>query len=198
MIPIVILAAGTSSRMRGGDKLLETVQGMPLIQLQVQRAQATGQPVFVALASADHPRMDAIAHMHITPVITPEASDGMSCTMRGAVAALPSAPAFMMMLGDLVALETTDLQDVLNARTTHPDHLIWRGATANGAPGHPIVFDHSLRPAFAKLTGDNGGDSIVKPLKNRTHLVRFGDDRARLDLDTPEDWAAWRKSLGQD
>lgn len=198
MIPILILAAGTSSRMRGGDKLLETVQGMPLLQLQVQRALATGQPVFVALARADHPRMDAIADTQITPIITPEAADGMSCTMRGAVKALPSAPAFMMVLGDLVALETANLQDVLDARATHPNHLIWRGATADGAPGHPIIFDHSLRPKFANLTGDSGGDSIVKPLKNQTHLVPFSDGRARLDLDTPEDWAAWRKSLGQD
>ncbi len=198
MIPILILAAGMSSRMRGGDKLLEIVQGVPLLRRQVQRAQATGHPVFVALASANHPRAEVIADMDATQIIVPEAAEGMSGTMRGAVAALPDGPAFMMILGDLVALETADLGALFDARIANPKHLIWRGATTQGAPGHPIIFDGSLRPEFQKLTGDGGGEALVKPLKSQTHLVPFSDDRARLDLDTPEDWAAWRASLGQD
>lgn len=197
MIPILILAAGTSSRMRGGDKLLEPVQDMPLLRLQVLRAQATGHPVFVALTSADHPRNAAIANMDVTPIIVPDAAEGMASTMRSAVAALPDAPAFMMVLGDLVALETANLQAVLDARDTLPNYLIWRGATAQMAPGHPIIFDGSLRPEFAKLSGDGGGETLVQPLKSQTYLVPFGDGRARLDLDTPEDWAAWRQSTAE-
>lgn len=198
MIPILILAAGTSSRMRGRDKLLEIVQGKPLLRLQVQRAQATGHPVYVALASAEHPRNAVITGTGATPLFVPEAAEGMSGTMREAVTALPQAAAFMMILGDLVALETSDLTAVLDARTTHPDHLIWRGATTDGSPGHPIIFDQSLRPKFTTLSGDGGGETLVRPLKSRTYLVPFADDRARLDLDTPDDWATWRRSVGQD
>ena len=33
MIPILILAAGASRRMRGQDKLLQVVDGMPLLRL---------------------------------------------------------------------------------------------------------------------------------------------------------------------
>lgn len=198
MIPILILAAGSSSRMRGGDKLLETVQDMPLLRLQVLRAQATGHPVFVALADASHPRADVIRDLDATQIIVPEAAEGLSGSMRGAVTALPDCPAFMMVLGDLVALETADLLAVFGARNTHPEHLIWRGATPQGAPGHPILFEGSLRSEFAKLTGDSGGEKLVKPLKQQTFLVSFADGRARLDLDTPEEWAAWRASLAQD
>ena len=47
MIPIVILAAGASSRMRGRDKLLELVDGVALLRRQVERALNTGAKVFV-------------------------------------------------------------------------------------------------------------------------------------------------------
>ena len=194
MIPILILAAGTSSRMRGSDKLLEDVDGEPLLRKQTRVALATGQPVFVALAPDTPERLAAIAGMVATPMIVPEAAEGLSGTLRGAVVQLPKSDAVMIMLGDLVALTTQDLQDVLDARIAHPDYLVWRGATDAGQPGHPIVIDQSLRQEFAKLQGDLGGDSILRPLRDQTYLVTLAGKRARLDLDTPEDWAAWRAS----
>ena len=39
-LPIILLAAGQSSRMRGRDKLLEKIDGVTLLGLQVRRARA--------------------------------------------------------------------------------------------------------------------------------------------------------------
>lgn len=194
MIPILILAAGTSSRMRGPDKLLEDVGGMPLLRRQALMALATGCPVYVALPDLGHPRAAALEGMSVTRLAVPDAAEGMSGTMRGAVAQLPAGADFMMFLGDLVALETADLKAVLAAKDAHPKALVWRGATEDGKPGHPIIFDASLRPQFATLQGDSGGETLVKPLRDQTHLVRLPGKRARFDLDTPEDWADWRKT----
>ncbi len=194
MIPILILAAGGSTRMRGKDKLLEDVGGQPLLRRQVRRAIATGHPVFVALPGPNHPREDAISDLDVTTLVVPEAAEGMSGTMRGAMAQLPGHDAFMMLLGDLVAIDTDDMQAVFAAHNANPDHVIWRGATQGGKPGHPIIFDGSLRLAFKDLSGDSGGETLVKPHASQTHLTRFSDDRARYDLDTPEDWAKWRRT----
>ena len=193
MIPILILAGGGSTRMRGRDKLLEPVGGVPLLRRLAEQALATGQPVFVALPAPDHPRQAVLAGLELTVLIIPEAAEGMSGTMRGAVRQLPDCAAFMMVLGDLVAIGTAEMLAILAARDDNPAHLIWRGATTNGRPGHPIIFDSTLRPAFDALTGDGGGETLVNPLKDQTHLTQFADDRARLDLDTPEDWAKWRR-----
>lgn len=194
MIPILILAAGGSTRMRGGDKLLEQVAGQPLLRLQAERALATGQPVFIALPRADHPRADVLADLDVTMLVVPEADEGMSGTLRGAVAQLPATSAFMLLLGDLVEIATDDMRAVLHARLENPDHLIWRGATEDGKPGHPIIFDASLRPQFATLSGDDGARAIVAPLVDRTCLVPLQGNRARRDLDTPEDWESWRRN----
>ena len=193
MIPVLILAAGASSRMQGRDKLLEPVEGQPLLRLLARRALDTGQPVYVALHHHSARRLAALEGLEITPLDVPEAAEGMGGAMRGAVAQLPPCEAFLLLLGDLPEITTADMTAVIGTREAHPDALIWRGATTGGKPGHPILFDASLRPDFAHLSGDSGGEPLVTPLKDRTHLVRFDTDRARLDLDTPEDWAAWRK-----
>jgi len=192
MIPILILAAGQSSRMGGRDKLLEDVGGEPLLRKQVRMACGTGHPVFVALPANAGARRTAIADLAAQPLGVAEAKEGLSGTMRGAVRQLPDAPAFMLILGDLVALETSDLLAVIGTRERHPDNIIWRGATQDGAPGHPIIFDRSVRPDFANLRGDDGGKGLIGPLKDRTCLVRLPQNRARFDLDTPEEWDAWR------
>ncbi|ARU00795.1 nucleotidyltransferase family protein [Yoonia vestfoldensis] len=194
MIPILILAAGGSRRMRGQDKLLQPVAGQPLLRRQVLMAQDTGHPVYVALPAADHPRAATIRDLAATILIVPEAAQGMGVTMRDAVAQLPPSKAFMILLGDLVALCTADLLSVFAARQMQPDHLVWRGATAEGKPGHPVIFDASLRPQFADLAGDSGADRIVRAHQGQTCLVPLPGQRARLDLDTPEQWDAWRRT----
>lgn len=194
---VLILAAGKSSRMRGGDKLCELVDGVPLLRLQCQRALGLGLPVYIALPSAEHPRLALIADLPVTPLIVPEASEGMSGSMRGAVAQMPEWSHLLMVLPDLVEIETTDMAAVLEGPTIAPDALIWRGATDDLQLGHPILFDGSLRENFATISGDQGGNCIVRPYRDRTHLIPLPDQRARRDLDTPEDWAEFRAETGR-
>ena len=188
MIPVLILAAGQSARMRGTDKLMQDVHGQPLLLRQIKRARHIG-PVFVALPNADHPRLAAIGNA--TPLFIPESCEGIGGTLRGAVKRLPAGP-FMLLLPDLIDLDSSDLTAILNASREHPDCLIWRGATPDGKAGHPIIFAASLRPEFEKLHGDTGAKSVINPLKSRSYLHKFPDNRARNDLDTPADWDAWQ------
>ena len=193
--PILILAAGQSSRMRGADKLLEDVGGMPLLRRQVKMAAATGAPVYVALGPEQQSRRAVIDDLGATIIETADAHEGMGGTLRGAVPHLPECTAFMVVPADLVALQTEHLKTVLDAaRHDDTDHLIWRGATQDGAPGHPIVFSNALRQEFVALSGDTGGAPVVKRHADATCLVTLPDEVARLDLDTPEDWALWRSS----
>ncbi|MEL6586700.1 MAG: NTP transferase domain-containing protein, partial [Pseudomonadota bacterium] len=53
---ILILAAGASSRMRGRDKLLEEIDGTPLILRAVRAACAVSAEVVVALPKGDRTR----------------------------------------------------------------------------------------------------------------------------------------------
>ena len=194
MYPILILAAGTSSRMRGRDKLLEPIDGTPMLSHIAEQAAGTGAPVFAVLPGPNHVRYEILKGTKVICFDVPDSKEGVGGTLRGGVKRLPPCDAFMIVLADLPELRTADFAAVSAARKTSPDKLVWRGATQDGKPGHPILFDGSLRPRFEELSGDSGGSPLLQSLKDQTCLVRLPGDHARLDLDTPEEWQAWREA----
>ncbi|TDK47423.1 nucleotidyltransferase family protein [Antarcticimicrobium luteum] len=193
-LPILLLAAGQSSRMRGRDKLMEPVGGVPLLRRAARRACAAGiGPVIAALPPAPHPRHDALAGLPVVPVPVPDAAEGIAASLRRALTALPpKAEAAMILLADLPELSTADLQTVAGAVDLRSGVLVWRGATAAGQPGHPVVVARALFAELAALTGDSGAQVAIRRHADRLMLVPLPGRHARLDLDTPEDWAAWR------
>ncbi|MGB3246562.1 MAG: NTP transferase domain-containing protein, partial [Sulfitobacter sp.] len=129
----------------------------------------------------------------VTLLEVKDAADGMSASLRAAFGALPrNAPAAMLLLADMPDLTEGDLRIVLQEIDLKSENLIWRGATPSGKPGHPVVFAASLFPRFSDLTGDSGGQQVVAGAQGRIKLIPLPDSDARADLDTPEDWAAWR------
>lgn len=193
-IPIIILAAGQSSRMNGADKLLLAVDGAPLLrrQARIARSVTTG-PVLVALPPPPHDRYAALDGVDVTPVVVADADEGMNASLRSAMSRVPEvADHAMVMLGDLPDLTTDDLNFVLQSVEKYPENLVWRGATQDGEPGHPVVFARSLFAPIAGLSGDSGGRGIMRLAKNKLHLVPLPGSHARTDLDTPDDWRRWR------
>ncbi len=191
-VPVILLAAGQSSRMGGTDKLLQPVDGMPLLRRSAQQALAVG-PVVVALPPQPHPRYAALDGLDVHRVSVHDAAEGMNASLRSAMAALATDPeAVMVLLADLPDLTRHDLLSVLQSTETHPDNLIWRGATEDLMPGHPVIFDRSLFGQLLSLTGDGGAQSVVKSCGDKVHLHPLPNQNARLDLDTPQDWAEWQ------
>ncbi|MCG7519537.1 NTP transferase domain-containing protein [Ruegeria sp. Ofav3-42] len=191
-IPIILLAAGQSRRMAGADKLLQSIEGKSLLRRSALTALKTG-PVIVALPPAPHPRYEALAGLDLTKVGIPNADEGMNASLRGALAHTPpEADAVMVLLADLPDITVDDLKSVIASVHEQPDHLIWRGATSAGKPGHPVIFDRQLFDELSRLTGDDGAQSVVRAHKDKVCLVPLPGRNALLDLDTPEDWAQWR------
>jgi CTP:molybdopterin cytidylyltransferase MocA len=196
MTPILILAAGRSSRMGGRDKLAEPVGGVPLLRQKALAALATGEPVFAALPGPDHPRAALLDGLTVTRLYPAGAAEGMGGSLRDSVAALPPCGGFLLLLADLPEIDTSHLNTLLAAPDKRPGALIWHGSDAAGNLGHPVLFDSSLRPEFATLGGDIGARPIVRAHKDRLAVVTLPGTVATRDLDTPEDWAAWRAETG--
>ena len=187
-VRILILAAGQSSRMKGRDKLLEEVDGLPLLARQVEAALATGHSVTVALPPRPHQRYELIGLAEALEV--EDAAGGMGITLAAGVRHLLQADAILILLADLPEITTSDLNHVVVEGVRSSG--IVRGASADGRPGHPLFVPRILFPAFAELTGDDGGKAIVERFGAK--LVRLPAQHATLDLDTPEAWTAWRAS----
>lgn len=190
-LPIILLAAGASARMRGTDKLMEDIDGQPLIRRQVEMGRAaTSGPVILTLPPPPHPRYTTLSGLRILCLPIPDAAEGIAASIRTSITALPPGTTrAMICLADLPDLTTEDLITVARASESK-QHTIWRGTTQTGKPGHPIIFDNSHFVALANLTGDQGANAIIKTAAPA--LVPLPGTRALTDLDTPEDWAAWR------
>lgn len=191
-LPILILAAGAATRMAPRDKLLEPIHGKPLLTRVAEMASKISDFTLVALPPDRPARFAAIEDTNARPLTVRDAAEGMNASLRAGLEALPKAPAFMLLLADLPELTEDDLRAVIASHKANPEALIWRGATEDGKPGHPVIFSSALFSKIQQLQGDDGAKSVVAAAKDRVHLTPLPGQRARLDLDTPEAWSAWR------
>ena len=193
-LPILLLAAGSSSRMRGADKLMQSVDGRPLVRRQAEMARAvTHGPIIVALPDPTHPRWLALDGLDVIRVAVPDAHEGINASMRRTVSELPAeSPAAMVLLADLPDLFAQDLSHLLDQVDLNSNTRIWRAATKDGAPGHPVVFHRDLFDVLKSLTGDSGGRDAFAAAKDRIRIIPLSGQGPRTDLDTPEAWDAWR------
>lgn len=190
-VHILILAAGSSSRMRGGDKLLEQVDGLPLLRRVTSAALGCGVPVTVALPPDRPLRHAALDGLRVSLVTVPNPSDGMAASLVAGLASIPADSAVLLLLADLPEITTADLQSVLAAQNSDPQAIL-RGTGQDGTAGHPVLFPANMRSELLSLTGDEGARSVLQRHRDRLRLIALPDRHATTDLDTPEDWAAWR------
>jgi|SRR6056297_1144699 len=192
-VVIVIPAAGASSRMRGRDKLLEEIDGVPLLARQAAMAARTGCAVLVTLPATGAARQAvlggdpglAIAHLE-------DAAEGIAASIRAGAswAEARGAAGLMIVLADLPELESGDLLRMIHAFRETPDRVL-RATDVTGRPGHPVVFPTRLFPALMQVAGDIGARKILQSEDVRP--LPLPDQRATTDLDTPEAWDAWRQ-----
>ena len=191
---ILILAAGSSSRMRGGDKLLELVDGLPLLRRCALRALATGLRVTLALPPDRPDRLAAVQGLSLARVTVPNPGAGMAASLVAGLADLPPQAPVLLLLADLPDLTTEDLQSCLAVWAEDPQ-AIPRGMAQDGTPGHPVGFPTDLRGELLALSGDQGARHILTKHAARLRPVMLPGTHATTDLDTPEDWARWHAAL---
>lgn len=182
---IIVLAAGDSSRMRGSDKLLEQIDGTPLVLRAVRAACAVSSRVIVTLPPGSIRRV----WLGDTPARLIEVENrAMSASLRAGIAACDG-DAALIHLADMPEIAAPEMQALVDAWRAGTADIL-RATAADGTPGQPVVFARAHFAALMALTGDRGARDLIARHAVR-HLALPGR-RALVDLDTPEDWVAWR------
>jgi CTP:molybdopterin cytidylyltransferase MocA len=194
-VHILILAAGASSRMRGADKLVQQVDGVPILRRVAEAALQTGMPVTVALPPDAKLRLAALSGLEVSLLEVPDAAQGMSRSLvRGATAIAECAEGpsdgLMVLPADMPGFTASALTALITRFQAEPQ-LIWRGGTEDGQVGHPAIFPRALWAKLAEVTGDEGGRSVLRANEDQVRVLTLPGQMAVLDLDTPEDWAAY-------
>ena len=192
-VAVLIPAAGAARRMRGRDKLLEQIDGVPLLVRVVMRACAVTTDVIVTLPKGAHPRHRCLEGHSLSVVEVTDPSEGMAASIRAGITALPHPCEGVMILpADMPDLTQQDLALMLETFRAHNQTMICRAANQDGIAGHPVIFPSVFFEALGELTGDQGGRAILRENAHRLIKVTLPRDHALTDLDSPEAWQAWR------
>ena len=192
-LDILVFAAGASRRMLGADKLMQSVGERPLLVHVAQQALKTGHPVTVLLAPDRANRIAALDKLDLGRVLVADAAQGMSASIRAGINALPDrAIGAMFLMADMPDLRSEDLSQLIKFFVDAGGDRVIRATAEDGTPGSPAIVPRRLFAAFKDLSGDQGGREVMRG--ENPVMVPLPGRRALTDLDTPEDWAAWRES----
>lgn len=192
---VVILAAGASSRM-GQPKQLLQLEGRPLVVRAVEAALASAAwPVVVVLGAHAGSIRPVLAHLPVLITENPAWAEGMAASIRagiatiqqfsraldGAIVALCDQPGFSTEVIDrLVAVQQTTGRSIVAARH-------------GGRNAAPALFLRRHFPTLVALTGEEGARQLLNEDSSLVEGVELPE--LALDLDTPEDYAAFGKTV---
>lgn len=193
-VAAIVLAAGAARRMRGADKLLEEVEGMPVLAraTEVALSSQADETVVVLPPGAEH-RREAIAGLAVEVVEAADWEEGMAASLRAGLRAVAArADAVVVLLADMPEVTARAVDRLIAAFDPEEGREICRAVSADGKPGHPVLFGRRFFETLGGLTGDRGAREVIRDAAEFVTEVATEGQGAVVDLDTPEDWAAWR------
>jgi molybdenum cofactor cytidylyltransferase len=183
LIAGILLAAGASHRF-GRQKLLEALDGIPLVRRAAMRLLDAGFNPVVVVVSADPRLREALAGLELRLVenVTPESGIGHSVAVG--ISALPvTAEAVMIAVADQPHL-TAEALSILTA--AHRDGGITVPRYGDHR-GNPAIFDRRFLGELAQLAGDTGGQRVVAAHPEAVVEVALPATMG-IDIDRVEDW----------
>jgi len=192
-IGAVLLAAGASSRM-GENKLLASVDGKPLVRRAVEAALASGaSPVIVVTGKDAEAVRQALEGCDIQIIENSNFSDGLSSSLKFGLMHLPQdCSGAVIVLGDMPAIAPRLIDRLIAAFNLDEDRAICV-ATHNGKRGNPVLFARRFFEEIESIEGDVGARGLIGTYPELVCEVEAGSDAPLIDIDTPEDLAAYRK-----
>ena len=208
---IVILAAGQSRRMGspkqmlpvGGGTLLGHVMGKALASADLlgatgrnEASQKTTVSVQVAvIASEGLVPQKLCSSAGLIWIVNAKARQGMSSSIHTAIshAEDDGAQAVLILLGDQPDIEIAAINQVASTFVAQGGAIIQ--ARYEDGPGHPVLFEKRLFPELLQLQGDRGAREMLRLYRQSIRYINVPTS-APIDLDTPQDYAAYLQTKG--
>ena len=191
----IVLAAGSSSRMEGANKLLLPWQKQCVLQVVVERICEVGLGEVIAVTGHQRAEVEeALRHHPVRLVHNPDFAEGMAASIRVGVEAAVGEQGYLFALGDMPQIASKTMLKVAEALKSSETIAV---PVSNGRRGHPVAIGSAYRDALLALSGDRGARPVLA--KNAANVVEVPveDEGIFVDVDTQESyraaWAAWQK-----
>ena len=189
----IVLAAGSSSRMEGANKLLLPWQKQCVLQVAVERICAVGLGEVIAVTGHQRTEVEeALSHYPVRLVHNPDFAEGMASSIRVGVAAAVGEQGYLFALGDMPQIAGNTMLKVAEALKSSETIAV---PVCDGRRGHPVAIGSAYRAALLALTGDRGARPVLA--KNAADVVEVPveDEGIFVDVDTQESYRAARTEL---
>jgi CTP:molybdopterin cytidylyltransferase MocA len=187
MLGGLILAGGDGSRFGPESKLIQELDGRPLLEYAIGAMSAVSviDPIVVVLGAYADLVRERVRFGRAGSVVCEDWERGMSQTLRCGIEALPLADRVVVMLGDSPTVTPSVVERFVSAPPGSR-------AVYHGRPGHPAILGPAQIDALRSHAGDTGARALLDG-----PTIECSDLCSGVDVDTPEDLelvrAAWRK-----
>ena len=185
---VILLAAGTSSRMGEENKLLLKHNNKSLIQHSVEQLQQLPFNQIIIVTGYQDTELGKqleLSHSH-TVIHNPEYKSGQTSSIQTGLQKLADqSKQFMICLSDMPFLQHSHIRDLLSF--THQQNASICRPFVKDIPGHPVVFQRSYAKDLLSCEDKDGCRSVIK--QHAQLLVRYeSEDSAYIkDIDVQED-----------
>jgi molybdenum cofactor cytidylyltransferase len=192
----LVLAAGRSTRMGGPNKLLEEINGKPLVRIATEHVLASrAKPVTVVTGHQKERVERALAGLPVTFIHNPDFADGLSTSLKTGIAALPAeADGVVVCLGDMPQVSASLVDRLIAAFDPERGALV-AIPTIAGKRGNPVLWSRRFFPDLMAVEGDVGARHLIGGYGEAVVEVPVEDAAALTDVDTPEALTAVRAAL---
>lgn len=190
----VVLAAGPSSRFDDDlPKQLLEHEGEPLVRRVARLALESNLiDVIVVVGHREREIRAALGVLPLQVVVNPDFEQGQSTSVRTGLAEVrPDATAAMFLPVDQPFLTRQIIDRLISAHEKSGAPIVV--PAYKGERGAPVLFDSTLFPELAHISGDSGGRQLFPRHMDKIVEVQLAGREPLLDIDTPEDWERLQK-----
>ncbi|MFC0604205.1 nucleotidyltransferase family protein [Winogradskyella pulchriflava] len=191
-IAILILAAGSSSRMKIPKQLLP-VGNKTLLGLTLENAlNSKANNVHLVLGANSEEIKNSIKDISVNIILNPNYNKGLSTSIIEGVKHIQSKSydAVVIMLADQPRLDTSYINQLMDAFDENPEHII--ASKYSNVFGVPAIFPKSAFEQLLKLKGDKGAKTFLNSEKAKVIAINTTEFK---DIDTPKDYKDFLESL---
>jgi len=194
-IAAILLAAGKSSRM-GSNKMLEAIDGQPMVARTAQRLLSShARPVVAVLGNEADAVDDALSKLPVERVRNPDYAAGLATSLKRGLASLPDeVDGAVICLGDMPLITGRDLDRLIAAFNPLEGRAIVV-PTRRGQRGNPVVWSRQFFSEMMALSGDSGARRLIDEHADLVAEVEMDSDSVLTDIDTPEALAELRQRV---
>jgi molybdenum cofactor cytidylyltransferase len=193
-IGLIVLAAGSSSRM-GTAKQLLVYDGKTLLRRAAESGINSGCAPVVVVLGHDEQRMRAeIENLPVTIAVNPNWEEGMGTSIHVGIQELQNTPtveAAVLTLCDQPLVDASLIRKLLDSYQTGKFPIV--AAKYGGALGVPALFARNYFSELQRLAPGAGAKQLLAEHVNDVAAVPL--DAAAVDVDTPADF---KRLVGDD